>query len=252
MNFAEHDTMMNIKEGLIKSVRGEPVEPRMDESPAIYEISRSPFDKPVLSTVEGLRANGRLNQSLLKQTAIGAVFWAASSLALAGGVALTPPTPPTPSAQAPAPAPAAAPAPAGPDAEAGAAAYDAGDYDKARHIWQPLAEKGDVRAQRGMGKLYEKGRGVERDFAMAFKWYRPAAEKGDAESQYRLSVGYGYGLGGVKKDEAKAMEWLRKAAENGQKRAQRSLAKGYEDGLNGLPRDPEKAKYWYDRSKTRE
>jgi len=184
----------------------------------------------------------------IKQTAMGIVLWLASSLVLAGGIALTPPAT---SAQTPAPAPVPAPASAGPHYEAGSAAYDAGDYDKARRIWQPLAEKGDVRAQRGMGKLYEKGRGVERDFATALKWYRPAAEKGDAESQYRLSVGYGYGLG-VKKNEAKAMEWLRKAAENGQKRAQRSLAKGYEDGMNGLPRDPEKAKYWYDRSKTRE
>ena len=180
---------------------------------------------------------------------MGTALWMVSSLVLAGGTA----PPPTTSTQAPAPvpAPAAASAPAGPNYEAGSAAYDAGDYDKARRIWQPLAEKGDVRAQRGMGKLYEKGRGVERDFAMAFKWYRPAAEKGDAESQYRLSVGYGYGLG-VEKDEAKAMVWLRKAAENGQKRAQRSLAKGYEEGLKGLPRDPEKAKYWYDRSMTRE
>jgi len=239
MNFAAHDMRMNIKEALIKSVPGEPAEPRTDESRAIYGISRSPFDK--------LRANGRLNQRFLEQIAIGVVLWVASSLAVAGGDALTPPT----SAPAPAPASATAPASAGANYEAGSAAYDAGDYDKALRIWRPLAEKGDVRAQRGMGKMYEKGRGVERDFATALKWYRPAAEKGDAESQYRLSVGYGYGLG-VKKDEAKAIEWLRKAAENGQKRAQRSLAKGYEDGLKGLPRDPVKAKYWYDRSKTRE
>ena len=237
MNFAAHDMRMNIKEALIKSERGEPAEPRTDESPAIYDISRSPFDK--------LRANERLNQGFLKQTAIAVVLWVASSLAVAGGDASTPPT------SAPAPASTAAPASAGANYEAGSAAYDAGDYDKARRIWQPLAEKGDVRAQRGMGKMYEKGRGVERDFATALKWYRPAAEKGDAESQYRLSVGYGYGLG-VKKDEVKAIEWLRKAAESGQKRAQMSLAKAYEDGLNGLPRDPAKAKYWYDRSKTRE
>ena len=182
----------------------------------------------------------------IKLTVIGVVLWASSSLILAGGVALPPPTT---SAQVPAPAPASASVSL--NYEAGSVAYDAGDYDRARGIWQPLAEMGDVRAQRGMGKMYEKGRGVDRDFAAALKWYRPAAEKGDAESQYRLSVGYGYGLG-VKRDDAKAMEWLRKAAENGQKRAQRSLAKGYEDGLNGLPRDPEKAKYWYDRSKTRE
>ena len=85
------------------------------------------------------------------------------------------------------------------DYQAGAAAYDAGDYAKALSIWKPLAEKGDTQAQRGMGKLYEKGRGVDRDFATAIKWYRPAAEKGDAESQYRLSVAYGWGLGGVEK-----------------------------------------------------
>ena len=188
--------------------------------------------------------------NIKNQTTMGMVLWAVAALASAGGPALTLPAV---SAQAPAAAqvPAAVLPPSSANSEAGAAAYDAGDYDKARQIWQPLAEKGDVRAQRGLGKMYEKGRGVERDFAMALKWYRPAAEQGDAESQYRLSVGYGYGLG-IKKDEAKALEWLRKAAKNGQKRAQMSLAKGYEDGLNGLPRDPEKAKYWYDRSKTRE
>ena len=145
------------------------------------------------------------------------------------------------------PAPAPVPVNETNNYETGSAAYDAGDYEKARHIWEPLAKKGDVRAQRGMGKIYEKGKGVERDFAMAYKWYRPAAEKGDAESQYRVSVAYGYGLG-VKKDEAEAVKWLRKAAEGGQKRAQKSLAKGYEDGSHGLPQDPEKAKYWYDRS----
>ena len=155
---------------------------------------------------------------------------------------------PAPATVTTAPAPKPVKIPMSPGCQAASQAYDAGEYGKARSLWLPLAEKGETCAQRGMGKLYEKGRGVERDFATAIKWYRPAAEKGDAESQYRLSVGYGYGLG-VPQDEAKAMEWLRKAAENGQKRAQRSLAKGYEDGMKGLPRDPEQAKYWYDRSR---
>jgi hypothetical protein len=185
----------------------------------------------------------------IRLTTLGMVLGAISTPVLAGGMAHVP-------AQSSAPPAVTAPAPAqelaGTDAKAGAAAYEAGDYDKARRIWQPLAEKGNTQAQRGMGKLYEKGHGVGRDYAAAIKWYRPAAEKGDAESQYRLSVAYGYGLGGIKKDEAKAIEWLRKAAENGQKRAQKSLARGYEDSLYGLPRDLEKAKYWYDRSKTPE
>jgi len=133
--------------------------------------------------------------------------------------------------------------------EAASAAYEAGDYAKARGIWQAMAEKGDIHAQYSVGRLYEKGRGVDRDFATAIKWYRQAAEKGHADSQYRLAVGYGYGLG-VKKDETLGVMWLRKAAANGQKRAQKSLGKAYEDGLFGLPRDPAQAKYWYDKARS--
>ncbi|MEK9134276.1 MAG: hypothetical protein AAB333_05405, partial [Pseudomonadota bacterium] len=96
----------------------------------------------------------------IKQTAMGVVLWVASSLVLAGGVTSTTPTSP-----AQAPAPTSVPAPVGTNYEAGSAAYDAGDYDMALRIWKSLAEKGDVRAQRGMGKMYEKGRGVDRDFA---------------------------------------------------------------------------------------
>ena len=47
-----------------KTARGEPVEPRTKRSLDISAICRLPFDKPVLSAVEGLRANGRLNQSI--------------------------------------------------------------------------------------------------------------------------------------------------------------------------------------------
>ena len=66
---------------------------------------------------------------------------------IANGSALTPPVTP---AQISAPKPAQKPSSA--NYEAGLAAYDAGDYGKARHIWKPLAETGDVSAQRGMGK----------------------------------------------------------------------------------------------------
>lgn len=160
--------------------------------------------------------------------AVSIVLWFCSALAVAAT-----PTPPLASGSY----------------EAASAAYEAGDYAKARAIWQPMADKGDMHAQYAVGRLYEKGRGVDKDYAIAIKWYRSAAEKGHADSQYRLSVAYAYGLG-VKKDEAAAVVWIRKAANNGQKRAQKSLAKAYEDGLFGLPRDPEQAKYWYAKAKS--
>lgn len=146
--------------------------------------------------------------------------------------------------------PVAADKPAPPAADKfqdGASAFSAGQYAKARELWLPLAENGDARAQHAIGRLHEKGKGVERNFAQAFFWFQKAAEKNHADSQYRLAVGYAAGLG-VKKDEATALSWLRKAANNGHKRAQKMLARAYDGGRLGLTADPEQAKYWYDKA----
>ncbi|MDH3407621.1 MAG: sel1 repeat family protein, partial [Gammaproteobacteria bacterium] len=113
--------------------------------------------------------------------------------------------------------------------------------------WLPPAENGDIRAQYAIGRLYEKGRGVERNFETAISWYRKAAERGHADSEYRIAVGYAYGLG-VARDEAEGLSWLRRAANHGQKRAQKVLAQAYEEGRLGLKADPERAKYWYDKA----
>ncbi len=131
----------------------------------------------------------------------------------------------------------------------GAKAFDAGQYARAHELWEPLAENGDIRAQYAIGRMYEKGRGVERNFETAIRWYRKAAEHGHADSEYRIAVGYAYGLG-VKRDESKALSWLRRAANHGQKRAQKVLAQAYEEGRLGLKADPEQAKYWYDKAKS--
>ncbi len=46
------------------------------------------------------------------------------------------------------------------------------------------------------------------------KWYRKAAEQGNAKAQCRLGWCYYYG-DGVYKDRAEAMKWYRQAAEQG-------------------------------------
>jgi len=50
------------------------------------------------------------------------------------------------------------------------------------------------------------------DQVEAVKWYRKAAEQGDADAQFNLGVRYDAGQG-VQQDMAAA--WLRKAAEQG-------------------------------------
>ena len=94
----------------------------------------------------------------------------------------------------------------------GLAAFEREDYDQAREIWEPLAEQGHARAQYRLGRIYEKGKGVWRNFHAAAKWYLRAAHNGDADAQYRLSVAYAYGLGGLDWDETRDLMWWGRAA----------------------------------------
>ena len=75
------------------------------------------------------------------------------------------------------------------------------------------------------------------------KWYRKAAEQGNAEAQSRL--GYMYGEGeGVAKDDAEAVKWNRKAAEQGDYSSQDAVGNSYFDG-KGVPQDYVEAAKWY-------
>jgi S1-C subfamily serine protease len=66
--------------------------------------------------------------------------------------------------------------------------------------------------------MYEKGRGVSQDYKSALKWYRLAAEQGDADAQYNLGVMYGTGQG-VIQDNVYAHMWWNIAASSGDKDA---------------------------------
>ena len=84
------------------------------------------------------------------------------------------------------------------------------------------ADRGDVRAQYDLGRMYKDGRGVPQDPAEAMKWFRKAAQQGDAQAQYDLGRMYEDGRG-VPQDPAEAMKWYRKAAEQGDDSAHRAL-----------------------------
>ena len=77
-----------------------------------------------------------------------------------------------------------------------------------------------------------------------YKWVlRIAAELGYAEAQYRLALGYSYGLG-VERNDAEAVKWYRKAAEQGIAEAQFKLGVCYADG-RGVRPDYTEACKWY-------
>jgi len=106
-----------------------------------------------------------------------------------------------------------------------------------------LAQKGNVKAMYDVGRLYERGRGTNKDNDEAAKWYTKAADTGNYSAKSRLGKMYLEGRG-VKKDSNKARSLLRDAAKNDVPSAQYQLAKIYEIGI-GTGEDSDKALFWY-------
>jgi hypothetical protein len=48
------------------------------------------------------------------------------------------------------------------------------------------AEKGDAESQFRLGRMYDEGDGITKDLSEAVKWYRKAAEQGSLEAQVAL------------------------------------------------------------------
>ena len=124
-------------------------------------------------------------------------------------------------------------------AEAGVAK----DGAEAVKWYRKAAEQGDAAGQYNLGTCYLNGNGVAKDGAEAVKWYRKAAEQGHADGQNQL--GYCYHLGiGVAMDGAEAVKWYRKAAEQGHAMGQYNLGTCYHLG-NGVAKDGAEAVKWY-------
>lgn len=182
-------------------------------------------------------------------------------------------TPPAQTAPAPQAAPAASPAPAPSPAPAarapaspspgmvtttppvfadedflvGEAHYKAKNYQDAYLRLLPAAHRGHTQAQYLLGQMAEYGVGpVRRSMAEALRWYRLAAAKEHAESQFAISNAYANGYG-VQIDAQQAVIWLRRAAENGLHVAMIAIAAIYDYG-RGVPADPAEGSKWIKRA----
>jgi TPR repeat protein len=113
------------------------------------------------------------------------------------------------------------------DFDKGYVAYKAGDYAEAAKWFRKAAEQGDADARYILGNMYYFGEGVTQDYAEAVKWYRKAAEQGDADAQVNLGNRYFNGEG-VLQDTIAAHMWFNIAAIKGNKGAvkNRDIAAG--------------------------
>ena len=80
--------------------------------------------------------------------------------------------------------------------------------------YKAAAEQGDADAQFYLGNMYYKGQGVKQDYAQAVKWHKAAAKQGNARGQAFLGVMYLFGEG-VPQNYQLAKEWFGKACDNG-------------------------------------
>lgn len=122
------------------------------------------------------------------------------------------------------------------------------------------AKNGDMKSQFLLGKiylgmvcpsewrtcLYQNTEGVSQDHFEAVKWFRLAAEQGDAESQCALAFMYEHGFG-VRQNYLVALKWIKLAVEQGYIDAQNTLACMYLEG-HGVPQDYSTAKKWFGRT----
>lgn len=104
------------------------------------------------------------------------------------------------------------------------------------------AKAGDASAQYNMGVLYDRGLGVDQDYAEARRWYEKAAEQRYGRAEHNLGIMYESGKG-VKPDMAQAAQWFRRGADDGQAASQNNLGVLYMQG-KGVIQNTGKAAFW--------
>lgn len=95
-----------------------------------------------------------------------------------------------------------------------------------------------------LGRLYEEGRGVAKDFDKARNAYFVAAGYENAEAKFRIGAMLESGKGAPSWDYAGAAAYYTQAAKSGLAKAQFALATMYFDG-RGYPQDFKRAYLWY-------
>ena len=117
------------------------------------------------------------------------------------------------------------------------------NYQEAARWYRAAAEQGDAAGQNHLADLYHEGKGVPQDLMEAVKWYQMAAVGGSASAQTSLGDMYRDGRG-VPRDFASAMKFYRMAANKGNVGAQDNLGDLLRDG-KGSPQNYSEAARWY-------
>ena len=99
-----------------------------------------------------------------------------------------------------------------------------------------MAEQGVAEYQRVLALMYATGDRVPQSQVEAVRWYRRAADQGDALAQNNMGIRYADGNLGVPQNHTEAVRWWRLASDQGEYFAQVRLGAAYAGGL-GVPQN---------------
>ena len=122
-------------------------------------------------------------------------------------------------------------------------AFQRKDYATAFRIWKPLADNGNAEAQFNLAILYERGLGVRRDMSEAFELCHLAAAQGLPQAEVELGRMYARGWGTAQRF-GEALQWFEKAADQGDPDGERNVGWLYDQGY-GVVRDYKIAAKYY-------
>lgn len=116
-------------------------------------------------------------------------------------------------------------------------------YIEALRWFRKAAEQGNAEAQIMLGCCYENGKGVEKDYSETIKWYRMAAKQGNAEAQFKLAVLYSEKDVNGQANHQEEVKWYRLAAKQGHAQAQLLLGLCFYFG-DGVEKNMDEALKW--------
>ncbi|HYV49058.1 MAG TPA: tetratricopeptide repeat protein [Myxococcaceae bacterium] len=132
-----------------------------------------------------------------------------------------------------------------------AADADRSVQERAARWYRLAAEAGDAAAQRKLGRALRSGAlGLAVDLQGARRWFAAAAGQGDAGAELSLGLMARNGEGAPRDAEAGA-RWLERAAGHGSAEAMFHLGNAFANG-EGVPRDLQRAREWYEKAAERD
>jgi TPR repeat protein len=118
--------------------------------------------------------------------------------------------------------------------------------DSGLQMLSDSAQKGCVGAMLTLGNMFEGGICVPTNYDEAFRWFKQAADAGNAQGELQLGGCYSYGLG-TAKDLTMATKYYRLSAEQTNYVAMKSLGYHLMNGY-GVKTNEDEAKYWFTRA----